>query len=42
MSTSTLEADFDRTERGGKAAVPAFTKIFIEAQSLKKKATKPD
>ena len=37
LSTDDLEAAVDRIETGVKAAVPAITKIFIEAQSLKKK-----
>ena len=36
LSTDELEAAIDRIEMSVKAAVPAVTKIFIEAQSLKK------
>jgi cation diffusion facilitator family transporter len=42
LSTDELEAAVERIERSVKAAVPAVTKIFIEAQSLKKKRTKSE
>ncbi|MGD2037085.1 MAG: cation diffusion facilitator family transporter [Desulfobacterales bacterium] len=41
LSTDQLEAAIDRIETNVKKAVPEATKIFIEAQSLKKKPSKP-
>ena len=40
LSTDDVEAVIDNVEQSVKAAVPAVTKIFIEAQSLKKKTAK--
>jgi divalent metal cation (Fe/Co/Zn/Cd) transporter len=41
LSTDEVEAVIEKVEKSVKAAVPAVTKIFIEAQSLKKKSAKP-
>jgi len=40
LSTDQMEAVIDRIEINIKKAVPEVTKIFIEAQSLKKKPAK--
>ena len=40
LSTDQMEAVIDRVEKEVKQVVPEVTKIFIEAQSLKKKSTK--
>ncbi|MBC8430880.1 MAG: cation transporter [Desulfobacterales bacterium] len=40
LSTDELETAIDKIEQNVKAAVPAVTKIYIEAQSLKKKPAK--
>lgn len=40
LSTDEVEIVIDKVEQSVKSAVPAVTKIFIEAQSLKKKSAK--
>jgi divalent metal cation (Fe/Co/Zn/Cd) transporter len=40
LSTDKMEAVIDRIETGIKRAVPEVNKIFIEAESLKKKPKK--